>query len=510
MPVQVRSRVNRGRSRRMVGAWAAGIIAASSTLVAFGVVIPGAAKATPDTPSGGFALIWRAVTSLDKGISASVRTATVSATAGAGTLATAGATGSGSRRAPTAGAPPGTTTSTSTTSTTTTTATTGAGAPARGAGGGVGGGGGAGGGGGGGAPTTSTTPATTTTSTTTAPTTTTTPSTTTTTTPATTTTTTTTPSTSNPSGVILAGNSKTTCVYTGSSGWAAALTAVDQLTGINYNCIETFSNADPTWNDWIAPWVTNSFGFSQWLAADPTNRTIILTQQLIPDSVCTSVCANPLAWETTCDSGAYNTYATQLATELVSTGFGSSTIRLGAEMNGSWENDYAGSTVQEQQAWAHCYAQEVGAMRAVAGAHFLFDWNVNACVDTDVLSNLYPGSSSVDIIGIDAYDAFCSSPTPSAGSTATFDRLIAEPDGLTAVTSFAQQMGKPMSLPEWAPVDAANAGVGDDGYYVSGIGSYVHTNDVAFQSYFDTGAQGTLPLGTQYPASLAAYKAAFG
>jgi len=255
--------------------------------------------------------------------------------------------------------------------------------------------------------------------------------------------------------------------------------------------------------------VTNSFGFGQWLSAAP-GRTIILTQQLIPDSVCTSVCANPLAWETACDSGAYNSYATQLATELVSTGFGSSVIRLGAEMNGSWENDYAGNTAQEQQAWARCFAQEVGAMRAVPGQHLLFDWNVNACTEDDQLSNLYPGNAYVDIIGVDAYDEYCDGSPPATGSAAAFAQLAAEPDGLNAVTAFAVSQGKPMSVPEWGTASPVASGVGDDGAYVTAIAQYVANTDVSFQSYFDSGSENTIELSSADPNTLNAYIAAFG
>ena len=42
-----------------------------------------------------------------------------------------------------------------------------------------------------------------------------------------------------PSGLIQAGNSKTKCLYV---ELGAALRQVEQATGINYNCIETFSN----------------------------------------------------------------------------------------------------------------------------------------------------------------------------------------------------------------------------------------------------------------------------
>ena len=29
-------------------------------------------------------------------------------------------------------------------------------------------------------------------------------------------------------------------------------------TGVTYNCIETFSDADPAWSDWVDPWIARS------------------------------------------------------------------------------------------------------------------------------------------------------------------------------------------------------------------------------------------------------------
>jgi hypothetical protein len=315
------------------------------------------------------------------------------------------------------------------------------------------------------------------------------------------------------SGVVKIEDSKTNCIYTGSDTWMAGLQAAEVATGIKYNCIETFTNADLTWAVWTNPWVTragHSFGIEEWLAADRTKRTVILTQQLIPDSVCTSTCGDVLKWEAVCDAGRYDGYAKQLARRLVATGFGSSVIRLGAEMNGSWENDYAGSTGIEQRDWAKCFAQEVTTMRAVKGAHFLFDWNVNACAEDDRLPKLYPGNAYVDIIGIDAYNGYCFANSPTVGSTAAFKSLAAEPDGLNVVTAFARAHHKPMSLPEWGNVLPSSSSIGDDGSYVLGIHSWVDKNDVAFQSYFDSGGDGVLPLDSSNPNTLATYIESFG
>lgn len=309
--------------------------------------------------------------------------------------------------------------------------------------------------------------------------------------------------------LIQAGDSKTNCIYLAGTGSAliSNLQATERATGVNYNCLETFIDNNPTWANWDNPWIDRpEYGFTSWVAASPSTRQLVISMNLIPDS--RKDIANPLAWEASCDAGQFNRYAVTLARNLVISGFGNSIIRLGKEMNGNWENDFMGTTTQEQEAWAGCFAQEVMAMRSVTGAHFLFDWNVNACVDNYPLSNWYPGNAYVDIIGIDAYDTFCSGRQP-APSAATFQELAAEPDGLSTVQAFAVQHGKPMSIPEWGTLASSSGGLGDDPYYVQGIGSYVHRNNVAFQSYFDPDHDGIIPLSSSYPKTLSAYRQSF-
>ncbi|HTW98959.1 MAG TPA: glycosyl hydrolase, partial [Acidimicrobiales bacterium] len=324
-------------------------------------------------------------------------------------------------------------------------------------------------------------------------------------TPTTTTTPTAASQTSRPAGLAAAGNSKTNCLFVGSYPWQAQLAADEQSTSMTYNCLETYANADPTWADWVSPWVTSpSVGYAEWLQASPETRTMVLTIDLIPDAVSDN--ADPATWEGPCDAGDYDGYATELGENLVASGFEYSIIRLGAEANGGWENDFVGTTTAEQSDWAACFAQEVTAMRAVPGAHFLFDWNVNSCYEAIPFASYYPGDAYVDVIGIDQYDASCTTTLP--GPTAAgWNELAAEPGGLDAFAAFAAQVGKPMSIPEWGLESSPN---GDDPYYVNGIGGFVADNDVSFECYFDSGDDGILQMGTDLPQSLAAYQEQFG
>ncbi|HUB71344.1 MAG TPA: glycosyl hydrolase [Acidimicrobiales bacterium] len=314
-------------------------------------------------------------------------------------------------------------------------------------------------------------------------------------------------------GSVIGYNTKTNCLIPGYSDYSfmPSLTAAEQATGVTFNCLGTFIDDTTTWAEWTSPWIDDpNMGWTAWMASDPTSRTLVIATDLVPNDVSDpDGSPDPAAWEPQCAAGEFNSYATQLAEALVSAGFGKAVIRLGQEMNGSWEPDYAGTTPAEQQQWAACFAQEVTAMRAVYGAGFQFDWDVNACVDDDDLSDLWPGDQYVDIVGVDAYDAFCDGmqPTPSGAS---FRDLLTEPDGLLPVTLFARSHGKPMSLPEWGCTASSAGGLGDDGFYVDGIGEWVRGIDFAFQEYFDTDDDSILPLSNAAPNTLAAYVQAFG
>jgi hypothetical protein len=260
-----------------------------------------------------------------------------------------------------------------------------------------------------------------------------------------------------------------------------------------------YLNGAPSWNNWENPWVTGSqYGYTQWVAQSPQTRQLVLQVDLIPASLENS--NSPLGWEQSCAAGDFNSYATALGNSLVTAGLQNSVIRLGPEMNGTWEADYMGSTAQEQSLWATCFDNEVTGLRQAAGANFLIDWDPNAC--NIPFSTIYPGNSYVDIIGIDAYDASCVTT-----SNVTFSQLANEPDGLASVEAFAVSQGKPMSLPEWGLF--ASAG-GDNPGYMSGIGSLVASGDFSFEAFFDAGAQNTLELGSGTPLSLAAFQQWFG
>ena len=346
-------------------------------------------------------------------------------------------------------------------------------------------------------------------STTTGPTTTTTDPTTTTTDPTTTTTAATDPTPQASGGPITAGDSRSECVVpnipSGQSGLSAiqsAISSFDSLTNSTVTCLSVYLDSAQTWAQWDTPWVDASqYGYTSWVAQAPQTRQLVIESDLIPGSLQDT--SNPTGWEQSCAAGDFNSYATQLGENLVAAGLQNSVIRLGSEANGNWEADYMGTTTAEEGLWASCFDNEVTALRQAAGEHFLIDWNPNACVANVPYANYYPGNAYVDIMGLDFYDQSCETPN----TAVSFSNLANEPASLTAFETFANAEGKPMSFPEWGLVSAS---AGDDPAYVNSIGSTVANGNFAFQSYFDDGDSGTLPLSSATPLSVAAYIKSFG
>jgi hypothetical protein len=284
---------------------------------------------------------------------------------------------------------------------------------------------------------------------------------------------------------------------------------VSGLTGITYNCVNVFNDPMPTWANWDNPWMFSITrdGWDAWLTASGKHQ-VIMAEDLIPRSVSNN--SDPLTWEQPCARGDYKQYAKTLAKNLVSHGAGGIVIRLGPEANGSWEVDYVGTTSTEMSDWAKCYANEVTAMRAVFGAHFLFVWNPNICTADIPLSRWYPGNSYVNIIGADAYDEDCRTLKTMAQegwkaySTDSSSSGASGPNfpSLANIEAFAVAHRRPMSFPEWG------LGTGDDdAAYVTELARMFHSDDFAYQSYFDDNDSGIAPLGSSIPKATAAYKA---
>ena len=119
----------------------------------------------------------------------------------------------------------------------------------------------------------------------------------------------------------------------------------------------------------------------------------------------------------------------------------------------------------------------------------------------------------MDIIGFDLYDA--SFGARGTNPAARWDDYVNRPYGLRWHRDFARAHGKPMSFPEWGVTSAEKHVAGataDNAHFVHALADWIAVNDVAYQSYFDFNKPGDgnhrLMTG-QFPASTAAYRAAF-
>src|SRR5712691_9229303 len=119
---------------------------------------------------------------------------------------------------------------------------------------------------------------------------------------------------------LISANSKTPALYLLAGAGSVVLTnltAAQSATGMTFSVLEVFATNQPTWADWQAPWFANdpSQGYTTWVAADPSNRQLIVSINLI--SAQGGSMSDPLTWETTGSTGGFNTYATALAQNLV-------------------------------------------------------------------------------------------------------------------------------------------------------------------------------------------------
>ena len=78
-------------------------------------------------------------------------------------------------------------------------------------------------------------------------------------------------------------------------------------------------------------------------------------------------------------------------------------------------------------------------MRSVDGAHFFFDWSINAGYRDLPLADFYPGDAYVDIVGISCYDQ-SGYPLPPVGSPHRWQALSGEPMGLDVVYALRRPM----------------------------------------------------------------------
>jgi hypothetical protein len=297
---------------------------------------------------------------------------------------------------------------------------------------------------------------------------------------------------------------KTACIYPRQT--ISILDQLQQVVGRTYDCVIVYNDAAPDWNGWEQPWFTvqkdEDLNWANWVKA-AAGRKLVIGQNMVPDGV-------PADWAARGAAGEYDAHARTLAENLVSAGLGDSIIRLGHEANGTWKNDKVGTTTKDQKAWRTYWARIAGVMKSVPGASFRFDWNISAWYRDIPLENYYPGDDAVDIVGIDFYDG---SPNPRQTYANADDRWQTQYDwvsGPAEVIAFADRHHKPLSIPEWGLVKPTDGGAGDNPTYIDNMAALVRDNNVSYEAYWVNDSSMILPLSSDVPRSLAAYRAHFG
>ena len=302
-------------------------------------------------------------------------------------------------------------------------------------------------------------------------------------------------------------------VYRGAApGGAPNTDAYSTWLGKNITLGQDFLPSD-TWANITGPnWMLSSW--QTWVQAQP-GRNLLLAVPMLPSGSGYSL--------ESCASGTYDAYWATLATNLVNHGLGSAYLRLGWEFDGRWYAWKAPQGSGLEASYAGCFRSIVDAMRnAQPQAAWQFVWNTaTSFSSTTYLANTWPGSSYVDVIGVDLYDqswAAGSYPYPATCDSSCQQQCQASAWNsnvryLNMIRDFAQNQQKPMSIPEWgATLRSDGHGGGDDPYYIQNMHDFIANpvNNVAFHSYFDYDARdGTHRLSsstTAFPSSAALFQ----
>ncbi len=287
------------------------------------------------------------------------------------------------------------------------------------------------------------------------------------------------------------------CAYTDHD--VGALAELEPVVGAVLDCAVVFSNDARTWEEWARPWFLDHgdprYAWDEWVRNSGGRNRLIITQSLVPRDP-------PPDWRARGARGEYDGHAAALARTLVGAGLGSSTIRLAAEANGTWNHDHVGDDPSARTDWARFWARTVRTMRATPGAEFTFDWSVNAAERPIPFHQYYPGDEVVDVVGIDQYDSV---PGSTARGRERWSELRTRPAGLDALAAFAERHGKPISVPEAGLVQPTSEGAGDNPAYVDGLRRFLADRPSDYVAYFDKNVRGTLRLA-QVPESARAWR----
>jgi O-antigen/teichoic acid export membrane protein len=195
-------------------------------------------------------------------------------------------------------------------------------------------------------------------------------------------------------------------------------------------------------------------------------------------------------------AGAYDAVFAHLARLLVAYGQGGATLVLGWDPDAP---DLPWSVANDQQAaeYRGAWRQVVRTMRAVAGAHFAFEWDMAPAGWPVEPTALWPGDDYVDVVATDVFDT--------AFDGDSFPVLEGGPFGLDWFAEFAQAHDKPLALAKWG-VSAWTTDDTSSAAFVSELVDWAHANHVVAAIAWAQGSWALAPSRT--PQAFAALRQA--
>ncbi len=278
----------------------------------------------------------------------------------------------------------------------------------------------------------------------------------------------------------------------------------EEWLGRPMDCVVVFGS-ETDWNAITGPWFAidapRGQDWSGWVADAPDERTLVISTAMVPKDP-------PSDWRARGAAGEYDEHWRAFGRNLVDVGLGSSIVRLGWEMNGTWyETHYIGEDEERREDWKEYFRRAVMAME-VDGSDFEIDFNIAEGPQNSVgIEDMYPGDDWVDIIGVDVYDSYIAPIDPGARWQAKGEKV----NSVQYVADFAASVDKPISFPEWAMVaEGDTQGGGDSPAFIDQMADVVASERVRYQAYFNVPEGGVGMTLADAPEGSAVFRERFG
>jgi hypothetical protein len=206
-------------------------------------------------------------------------------------------------------------------------------------------------------------------------------------------------------------------------------------------------------------------------------------------SIGLSMLSSDQRWDfTPCVTGQNDAHLRSFVRGLVAIGAGDAILRVGWEMNGGSFHWSLGRIPASIPLYRQCFVRMATIIRSEA-PNMLIEWPPRRETMMPLrLETLYPGDEYVDIIGVLYYDWWPASPTEASWNANLVQRdRLGGPKGLQTWLTFAQDHGKPLSLPEWGLGKHGELDPFDNPLFIQKMFEFFARNasDIAYESYFN-------------------------